>query len=152
MPSGTPAEGHDEAARLYLALGRLTRALRHDVPQALVGYGALGTLATLVRCGPRRLGDLAQSEAVSAPSMTHIVASLEALGMVWRTPDPADGRATLVEATPQGEELVRSGTSERMRALRARIERIDDDDRAALRAVLPVLERLAGLEADPDDS
>src|SRR4051794_19989348 len=53
-----------------------------------VGHGALSALSTLTKQGPQRLGTLAGIEGVSAPSMTRIVGSLEALGHVRRTPDP----------------------------------------------------------------
>jgi DNA-binding MarR family transcriptional regulator len=131
-----------DVARLYVALGRLNRALRREAPGAAVGHGALSALATLVDTGPLRLGALAELEGVSAPSMTRIIGSLEQLRHVRRTPDPDDGRAHLVAATESGAELVTHGRSRRLVALAGRIDRLTSAERTALLEALPVLERL----------
>jgi DNA-binding MarR family transcriptional regulator len=137
----------EEASRLYVCLGRINRALRREAESAPVGHGALSALATLTASGPQRLGTLAAAEGISPPSMTRIVASLEDLGHVRRTPDPEDGRAALVEATPSGQQLVLAGREVRMNALRARVAALPDDQRALLAQALPVLESLAAPEA-----
>lgn len=135
----------EDVARLYLAVGRLNRALRRDAPDAAVGHGALSVLATLLHSGPLRLGTLAEIEGVSAPAMTRIVTSLEDLGHVRRTPDPADRRAQLVAVTASGDELVSQGRSQRLRALEARLARLSAADRRRL------LEAVAALEALSED-
>lgn len=135
----------EDVARLYLAVGRLNRALRRDAPDAAVGHGALSVLATLLHSGPLRLGTLAEIEGVSAPAMTRIVTSLEDLGHVRRTPDPADRRAHLVAVTASGDELVSQGRSQRLRALEARLARLSAADRRRL------LEAVAALEALSED-
>ena len=134
-----------DVARLYLALGRLTRAIRRDSSEALVGHGALSALATLIAEGPQRAGTLAETEGVTAPAMTRILNSLDELGYVERRPDPADRRASLVEATAQGRDLVTSGRSLRLRALRDRLATLPDDERAVLLEALPVFEKLGDL-------
>jgi DNA-binding MarR family transcriptional regulator len=133
----------EDVTRLYLAVGRLSRALRRDAPDATVGHGALSVLATLLQFGPMRLGALAEVEGVSAPAMTRIVASLEELGHVRRTPDPADGRAQLVLVTESGDGLVAQGRSQRLRALARRLERLAPDDRERLLAAVADLEALS---------
>src|SRR6185312_7887275 len=100
-----PSAPDDAAARLYVAVGRLVRMLRRT-GTADISPGALSALSTLTRSGPSRLGDLAAREAVAAPTMTRIVAALEDGGLVSRRPDPADGRAVVVETTPAGAALV----------------------------------------------
>jgi DNA-binding MarR family transcriptional regulator len=131
-----------DVARLYVALGRLTRAVRRDSSEALVGHGALSALATLVADGPQRAGALAETEGVTAPAMTRILNSLDELGYVVRRPDPSDRRASMVDATDRGRELVTSGRALRLRALQGRLGRLPDAERAALLAALPVLEKL----------
>ncbi len=132
-----------EAARLYVALGRLTRALRRQVPDAAVGHGSLSVLATLLREGPMRLGAIAEAESVSAPSMTRIVGLLEELGHVRRTPDRMDRRAQIIELTATGRELVLHGRAQRMVALSDRLAGLDPEARDALLRALPVLEHLS---------
>jgi|SRR6188472_179887 DNA-binding MarR family transcriptional regulator len=52
-----------------------------------------------------RVSVLAQRAQVTKQSMAELVAHLERHGYVERVPDPADGRAKLVRATPRGKEL-----------------------------------------------
>ena len=137
-----PSAPDDAAARLYVAVGRLVRMLRRT-GTADISPGALSALSTLTRSGPSRLGDLAAREAVAAPTMTRIVAALEDGGLVSRRPDPADGRAVVVETTPAGAALVQGESFARSSALRRRVAALPDADRAALVAALPVLEALA---------
>jgi DNA-binding MarR family transcriptional regulator len=75
--------------------------------------------------------------------MTRIVASLEQLGHVRRTPDPGDGRASVVEATDSGRRLVLAGRETMMSALRRRVDELPDPERRLLSEALPVLEALA---------
>lgn len=140
------SEHPDDATttRLYLALGRLNRALRRDARDATIGHGGLSALATLIADGPQRAGALAETEGITAPAMTRILNSLEELGYVARTPDPADGRAQLVAATPAGTDLVLEKRAVRLRALQERLDRLSAEDREALTAALSALEDLGG--------
>jgi DNA-binding MarR family transcriptional regulator len=140
----------DEAGRLYLTLGRVNRALRREASHAPVGHGALSALSTLSRHGPQRLGSLAAVEGISPPSMTRIITSLEQLGLVRRVADPLDGRATIVEATASGQQVVLAGRAARMNAQRGRVEKLSAQQRRALYAALPALEALAAGDAGTD--
>lgn len=144
-PGAEPVAGSEgvDATRLYVALGRVNRAVRRDASAGQVGHGALSVLATLTSDGPQRLGALAALEGVSPPSLTRIIGSLEDLGHVRRTTDPADGRVCIVTATETGRDLVVAGRAERLAALASRIERLDPDTRRALGAAVPALERLS---------
>jgi DNA-binding MarR family transcriptional regulator len=136
----------DVAARLFLAVGRLSRSLRRaGVPGP--GHGAVSALSTLVRSGPVRLGDLAAKEGVAAATMSRIVASLVEAGYARREPDPVDRRAWLATATEEGERILLGVRSTRVRELHRRIERLPEDLRATLAAALPALE---ALRADDD--
>ncbi|HEX4191341.1 MAG TPA: MarR family transcriptional regulator [Marmoricola sp.] len=140
--SATEAASTEETARLYLAVGRLNRALRRDARIADIGHGALSALATLINEGPQRAGALAQAEGISAPAMTRIINFLEGLGYVVRRPDPADGRASVVAATGEGETLILHGRSARLRALQERLDRLAPEHQQALGAALTAFEGL----------
>src|SRR4051794_2924222 len=139
---GEPPAPDDAAARLYVVVGRLVRMLRRT-GSADVSPGALSALSTLGRTGSSRLGDLAAREGVAAPPMTPLVAVPQDGGLVTRRPDPAHGRAVVVEATEAGTALVQGESFARSSALRRRLAALPDADRAALVAALPVLETLA---------
>jgi DNA-binding MarR family transcriptional regulator len=52
--------------------------------------------------GPFRLSQLAAWQAVDKSTMTAQIRRLERRGLIERSPDPADGRATLVSVTAAG--------------------------------------------------
>jgi DNA-binding MarR family transcriptional regulator len=136
----------DAVPRLSLALGRLTRILRRGTPSGL-GPGSLSALATLVRSGPMRLGDLAAREGIAPPTLTRIVASLEDAGYVRKEPDPDDGRAVRVQATPSADDLISGAGSHRVSTLRARMDALTPDDLEILLRAVPVIEALAADES-----
>ncbi|GAA3438020.1 MarR family winged helix-turn-helix transcriptional regulator [Kutzneria kofuensis] len=131
----------DETTRLYLAVGRLSRILRRSGSPGL-GQGSISALATLAYKGPMRLGDLAGREGVAPPTLSRIIAALVESGYVMREADPQDGRASLVRATPQGEQVIAGVRSERLHELHNRLERLTEEQRTALAAALPALEAL----------
>ena len=130
------------AARLSVVLGQLIRVLRRQTP-VTIGPGSLAALATLHRCGPLRLGDLALREGVAPPTLTRMVAVLEEGGHLTRRPDPDDRRAVQVSITAAGSELVESALGARAVVLQARLAALPDDARQALVRALPALEALA---------
>jgi DNA-binding MarR family transcriptional regulator len=141
----TPSAAEDVPARLYLAIGRLSRSLRRSGSPGL-GHGSISALSTLVGCGEMRLGDLAGKEGVAAPTMSRIVAALVEAEYVQREPDPVDRRAWLVKATPDGERMVSGLRSTRVQELRRRIDRLPEDKQAMLINAIPILEDLLAEE------
>ncbi|MBB5892172.1 DNA-binding MarR family transcriptional regulator [Kutzneria kofuensis] len=141
MAMSTTTATVDETTRLYLAVGRLSRILRRSGSPGL-GQGSISALATLAYKGPMRLGDLAGREGVAPPTLSRIIAALVESGYVMREADPQDGRASLVRATPQGEQVIAGVRSERLHELHNRLERLTEEQRTALAAALPALEAL----------
>src|SRR5215510_13934842 len=70
----------------------------------------LSALARIVREGPVTASALAVAEHVRPQSIGEIVGALKLGGLVAATPDPNDGRKTLLSATAAGRKLVRSVT------------------------------------------
>lgn len=103
------------------AIVRLAKAHKAHARQLLrdVGLhpGQELILMTLWDCGVRRQSDLATQFDTDSASMTRSIQRLERAGYVRRVPDPADGRATLVEPTPASLVL-----RERIERLWARLE------------------------------
>ena len=90
------------------------------------------------------MGGLAAAEQVRVPTMSRLVASLEARGLVRRVPDASDRRVVRVEATAAGRALLHAGRARRVEALAADVARLSQAERRALVAALPLLETLAG--------
>lgn len=59
-------------------------------------------LTTLDDNGPARLMALAAAAGISQPAMTQCIAKLEREGLVTRTADPGDARASLIAVTDTG--------------------------------------------------
>ncbi len=130
------------AARLRMALGRLSRRVRQHGPQTLTSSQA-STLASLEILGPVRLGDLAAREGVTAPTQSRLVASLESQGLLRRTPDAEDRRATLLAITPQGRRQLEQLRNERSAFLVEQLATLSPEQRLALVNAMDALENLA---------
>jgi DNA-binding MarR family transcriptional regulator len=129
------------AVRLADVVGRLVRMLRRSSVGPLAA-GAMSALATVVRQGPVRLGELAEREGMTPATLSRIVTMLEREQYVERRPDPADRRAAFLSATPRGEAAIADMSNARAAALAVRIAQLSSADQAALAAGLDVVERL----------
>lgn len=113
---------------------------------------AASVLSTLERTGPRRLTDLAVSEEVTQPSMTALVTQLAGLGLAERRRDPADARVVLVAITDAGRRRLRDLRAEGASTLTDLIDKLDEQDAAALRDAAPAIRRLVQLAGEDQDS
>jgi DNA-binding MarR family transcriptional regulator len=138
----TTVDGDAElAARLRLAVTRLSRRLRH---QAETGISAsqLSALATVDRSGPMTLGELAAAELVQPPSMTRIVSRLEEGGLVDRQACEQDRRVARVRVTTAGRQLLQRSRTRKDAYLARRLETLDAADRALMGEAVAVLEQI----------
>jgi DNA-binding MarR family transcriptional regulator len=135
----------DTAARLRLAVGRLSRRMRQE---STLGHSLtqIGVLVTLDRQGPTSLGDLAQVERVAPPTITKAVANLIAEGLVEKLPDPTDGRVHRAQLTPAGRRDLEHIRRQREAWLTQRLATLEPTDVDRLVAVLPLLEDLSNDE------
>jgi DNA-binding MarR family transcriptional regulator len=138
------------AAHLRLAVARTARRLRQEA-FAAEGRGELSpslsaALATIDVHGPLTPSELAERERVKRPTTTRILANLERLGLVTRTPDPEDGRASLVAATASGRALLRRLRTRKTAYLARRLRDLDPDEVETLERAAAILERLLDQE------
>jgi DNA-binding MarR family transcriptional regulator len=136
MDSGT-----ELASELDRRVAGLTRLLRGQTGAGL-SVTALSTLRRVEAGEACRITELAAAEQVAQPSMTALVGRLEGRGLVRREPDPADRRAVRVAITDGGREQLAVVRAARAELLAARIDRLDESERAALAAALPALDSL----------
>ena len=142
MPEREPLSRDDLALRLHwVAIHLLRRVRRRDVESGLTGP-QLSALSVFGFGGRRTLGELAQAEQVSRPTITRLVASLEAKGLVVREPDDRDGRVTWVRATERGRKMMERGRAARVEQIAAMLARLEPAELATLDASLAALERL----------
>jgi DNA-binding MarR family transcriptional regulator len=145
MPRTTVADA-ELASELRIGVMRLARRLRQQRTESGLTLTQLSALGTLNRQGPCTPGELAALERVQPPSMTRVLSHLEERGLVSRTAHPTDRRQVLVALTDAAHELMAADRQRREAWLTAHLSDLDVTDRETLRAVVPVLERLATAE------
>src|SRR6266511_1960853 len=133
------------ASALRVSTTRLARRLRTQRADLSLTLTQLSALTTVERHGPLTPGALAEHEKVQPPSMTRVLGALEERGLVQREPHPTDGRQQVVTITKRAVAMLREDRRRRDAWLARRLAELTADERAALRAAAPVLERLAGL-------
>ena len=131
-----------DVARLRDSVGRLARYLRTIDAGSGLTPTQMSLLASLVRIGPVRLTDLAKRERLNVTLLSRAVAGLEERGLVSRTVDPADKRASTIAITRSGATLLRRLRSARSDVLRSEVVSLSARDQKRLTAVLPVLDQL----------
>lgn len=127
------------------AVMRLSRRLRHQRVDETLSPTEMSVLATLACCGTATPGELARKEHVQPPSMTRIVAMLEAKGLVRREPHPDDRRQVVVSPTEQAAAMLAESRTKRNAWLAELAEGLTAEELAVMRRAAPVLDKLAHL-------
>ncbi|MHB1837058.1 MAG: MarR family winged helix-turn-helix transcriptional regulator [Solirubrobacteraceae bacterium] len=145
LADGATGPGADPAARLRIAIGRLSRRLHRTAAGAAAGLTPtrISVLLTIVRKGPIRLSALAEFESLHPTMLSRVIADLVDAGLVARTCDEGDRRAAWVQATAAGEQLADRMRRERTDALHAALDALSEAERQRLQSALPALEALA---------
>jgi DNA-binding MarR family transcriptional regulator len=143
MTTATRSTIGDLAALLRPSLLRLTRLIRNQRADMSVTLTQLSAMATLAKRGPMSAGELAACERVQPPSMTKVLAHLEERGLVRREVHPSDKRQAILSVTEEGLGLIESERRSRDAWLSQRLTQLTPDERALLRSVVPVLDKLA---------
>ena len=87
------------ASELRILASRLKRRLREQGSAGDLTGSQVAVLVRLEGDGPATVAELARAEAMRPQSMGAITAALEAAGHISGTPDPADGRRTILSLT-----------------------------------------------------
>jgi DNA-binding MarR family transcriptional regulator len=119
---------------------RLTRLLMRSGAHKL-SRTEVGVLSTLSD-GPRRITELAQTEALAQPTVTQLVDKLEGRGLVARARSGEDARVVMVEVTPAGTEVFEEVRAEIRANMREALADLPD---AELTELVHAAETLGGL-------
>ncbi len=132
---------------LRISVSRLARRLRVERAGGLAESGLSDTqvaaLAVLERQIAMTPGELAEHEKVQPPSMTRVITALEERGLVQRAPHLTDRRQVVLTVTEDGRHLVNQFRRRRDAWLAMRLRELTPQERAALRAAAPILEKLS---------
>ena len=134
----------DVAAKLRMAIVRTGRRLRQEAATETVGLTPTSTaaLATIERHGPLTPSELAEIERVKRPTMTRTLGCLERDGLIERTPDPADGRSSLVAVNAAGRERLRRLRGRKNAYLARRMRDLSPQDLETLERAAEILDRM----------
>jgi DNA-binding MarR family transcriptional regulator len=87
------------ASELRQLVGKLRRKLSEQATPGDFTPSQISVLTRLLQDGPTTLTALARAEGMRPQSMSAIVAALDAVGYVSGSPDPTDGRQTILSLT-----------------------------------------------------
>src|SRR5262245_24626587 len=123
-------EGDQEeiAASLYLSLNKLNHRLRTvTLPRGFTPE-RLRTLATIHSNGPISVTRLAAMERVRPATVSRMIASLEAEGLIKRRDVKHDKRSVLISTTPKGRQMYLRASKEYLKRIQVAIDGLDSED------------------------
>ncbi|HUL26911.1 MAG TPA: MarR family transcriptional regulator [Streptosporangiaceae bacterium] len=141
-PAGDPADRGDPAGEEALAeaFWAVARQLRETSQETLAPWDITPShfraLRVLKRRGVMRLSELSDLLRIAPRSATEVVDGLESRGLVQRRPDPGDRRATLVEVTERGAEVLDTIRAARGTETERAFGQLSPTDRAHLARIL----------------
>ena len=96
------------ASELRIVISQLRHRLREQTNPGDFTFSQTSVFIRLERDGPATVSALARAEGVRQQSMGATISTLEAAGLVKGSPDPADGRQTILSLTDACLEMIRA--------------------------------------------
>jgi DNA-binding MarR family transcriptional regulator len=132
-PTGDPQSPEEAVIALLMQAGRRLRT-RHPLDQ--IDPSSLPLAKQLLGTDAMRVSDLASCVELDTSTVSRQIKQLEDKGIVERTADPGDGRASLVRLSESGRATVIAGFRRRFDRIKAALEPWSDADRAQLQTLL----------------
>ena len=141
------------ATALRISVSRLARRFRAEraasgpteaaLTEAALSETQLAALSALEVHQGMTPGELAEHKKVQPPSMTRVIAALEERELVSRSPHPTDRRQVILTVTGAGRAVVQRVRRRKDAWLARRLAELTAEERATLRAAVPILEKLS---------
>jgi len=96
------------AGELRILISQLRHRLREQAHLGDYTWSQTSVIIRLERDGPATVSALARAEGVRQQSMGATISTLEAAGLVKGSPDPADGRQTILSLTHACREMIQA--------------------------------------------
>lgn len=148
-PIPAPETAEDALMSLMMALGR---RMRQRQPGDEVDYSAFPILKLLSHQGPMRLSALAQVLGLDASTVSRHARQLEDRGLLERTEDPDDGRASRVAVSEQGNSCLAKSFETRRHVITSALDGWTPEERETLRTLLHRLVESLLTQPEPSDS
>ena len=120
---------------VMLTLARLGRRMRQRLPGEDLDFGTILLMKALLH-GPMRLTALAAAVDLDSSTVSRQVRHLEDRGLLERTGDPDDGRATRIALSADGRTRLEAGAARRRAFVSRLLEDWPPEDRDHLRRLL----------------
>ena len=147
MPKPPRPDPATVADRLHSAAIHLLRRLRKEDEAIGLTAARTSALSVVVFGGPVTIGQLAQAEQVSPPTMTRMLVGMERDGLLKRERDRDDGRVIWIRATPKGARILQEGRRRRVEALAAELAELSAGELTLLLRAAETMGRVAGRPA-----
>jgi DNA-binding MarR family transcriptional regulator len=140
------------------ALLRASRALVSITARSLTAVNEdvtlpqFRSLVVLATAGPQTVSALADRLAVHASTMTRMCNRLVSRGLVVRAPSAVDRREVVIALTTMGTSVVETVMTARRREIDDVVQRMGDDDRAAVVIALNKFSQAAGVGPSSTDA
>lgn len=136
----------ESAGSIRGVVGQLHRRLRQVDNAGILTPSQSAVVNRLYREGPATQGELAIAEHVRQQSMAATLGVLDELGLLTRTPDPADGRRFVIGLSELGTRTVRGVFQHRDEWLaKALATELSPGELETVTKALPLLQRIAEL-------
>ncbi len=127
------------AGHLLSRASLITRLLLRSGDSGL-SRAEIAVLSSVERDGAQRITEIASSQALAQPTVTQLVATMEARGLVERARDPQDGRVVLVSLTPEGFAALQAFRNHYRSVLRAQLSERSDEEIQALASATELMQ------------
>jgi DNA-binding MarR family transcriptional regulator len=121
---------------MLMRFGEATRRATGTAEHRVLDRAAYVILRHLAEAGPQNVSALAARLNLDGSTVTRQVSALQRDGLITRTPDPADGRGTVISATPGGLQRMAAVQAARTRLYGDMLADWSADDRATLATLL----------------
>ena len=132
------------ASELRILINQLRHRLREQSHLGDYTWSQTSVIIRLERDGPATVSALARAEGVRQQSMGTTISALEAAGLVKGSPDPADGRQTILSLTDACREMIRANRAAKddwlFRAIQTKLSAAEQEQ---LATALELLKRIA---------
>lgn len=131
-PGSYAAKSADHLVEFADALRTVVLAVRRTSAGSAQDKSVIALLAHLQSVGPLRAADLAEHACLDPSTVSRHLRALEADGLLVRTPDPDDGRATQLQVTTKGQQIVEETRAQRLAMIGDALEGWSERDVATL--------------------
>ncbi|MEU7778272.1 MarR family winged helix-turn-helix transcriptional regulator [Micromonospora sp. SD19] len=121
---------------LLMRFGEATRRATGTAEHRVLDRAAYVILRHLADAGPQNVSALAARLNLDGSTVTRQVSALQRDGLITRTPDPSDGRGTVISPTPAGLQRMAAVQAARTRLYGDMLADWSAEDRATLAVLL----------------